>query len=62
MQDLKSDKEQLISGSEMAIRRPDFDVYETLGMRHLRLMTVDAEAKPEDPNPAPSAPKTSSGP
>ena len=51
MQDPKSDKEQLIGGSEMAIRRPYFDVYETLGMKHLQLVTVDAETKPEDPNP-----------
>jgi hypothetical protein len=53
MQDPKSGKDQPISAYEAARRRRNFAVREILGLRRLRMVTVDAETTSEEQKPDP---------
>jgi hypothetical protein len=54
MQNSKPEKDRPISAREAALKRRTFDMGEVLGMRHLRMVTIDADKKPEEPKAAPS--------
>jgi hypothetical protein len=49
MQYPKPEQERPISAYEAAMKRRTFDVSEVLGMRHLGMVTIEVDKKPEGP-------------
>jgi hypothetical protein len=54
MQKPTANEERPLSARQQARERRDLDLRDVLGMRHLPMVTIDLDAKPEEPKAATS--------